>query len=75
MAEPLLHLGDIRIMREGIGRRSCPHRMDAQTIHLDGEACLSAVLLHHVAVDRVGVYGLVELTGAGVPHRSKERAS
>ena len=51
MAEPLLHLGDIAVVGESIGRRRGAERMHAEAIDLGADAGLKAVLAYDVAVD------------------------
>lgn len=60
MAEPLLNLGDIGLMRERVGSRGGAQRMHAQPIDFGADAGLQAVMAHDVAVDRGGIEGSVQ---------------
>jgi hypothetical protein len=67
VAEPFLHLGDVRLMVERIGDGRRAQRMDA-----DPEAELRRIAPHQ-PVDHVGIERLVEPAGAVVPDRPEER--
>ena len=55
MAEPFLHLGDIGLMRKGIGGGRRPHRMHAEAVDFDVQAGFLAVLPHDVPINRIRV--------------------
>jgi hypothetical protein len=61
MAEPLLDLGDVGVVEQGIGAGGGAERMGAE--HLDGTEADLAELGDHDLVDAVGGHRLVDLTG------------
>ena len=73
MAEPLLNLGDIGLVGEGVGGGGSAEGMHAQAVDLGADAGLQAVLAHNVAVERGGVKGTVEFfRGAVVADGAEE---
>jgi hypothetical protein len=44
MPQPLLHLADVSVMCEGVRRRGRPQQVHTEPAHVDGNACLHAVL-------------------------------
>jgi hypothetical protein len=57
MPEPELHLGDLRLVLEGIGGRRSLQGMDAQARHRVEQSHLAGILLHDVPVDGYRVQG------------------
>jgi hypothetical protein len=51
MSEPFLHLGDTRLVRQVVPRRSRPHGLHAQAGYLDIDTPLLAELHDDIAVD------------------------
>jgi hypothetical protein len=52
MAEPFLHLGDVRFMRERIGRGRHAQRVHAESVNLGVDAGCASVLDGDIALDR-----------------------
>jgi len=74
VAEPLLDLGDIGLMRErGRGRR-CAQRMDTEAVHFGADTGLQPILPHSISISRRGIERAVELARAIVGHRTKHGA-
>jgi len=72
MAEPLLDLGDVGIVRQGIGSGRCAQRVNAQPDNFGTDARFSSVFAHDVAVHRTGIEVPVETAGAVVFDRAKQ---
>jgi hypothetical protein len=53
MPEPLLHLGDVRVVRQSIRGGRGPQGMDAEAVDIGGDADLLAVVADNVRVDRI----------------------
>ena len=74
MSQPLLHLGDVRIVVEGVGRGRSPQGVHAEAAHLGADARCKTVLADDVAIDRGRVERAIEAFGAAVvPDRPKQR--
>jgi hypothetical protein len=68
MAKPLLHLGDIGLVRERVGRRRGAQRMHTQAVNLGVDAGFPAIFLHDIPIDRCRIEMPAKATGAIVFH-------
>ncbi len=68
VSQPLLHFGDVRLVRERVCCRWCPERMHAQPVNLGIDACDLAVLADDVAIDGARLKMLFQLPYAVVFH-------
>src|SRR5712692_4812717 len=73
MPQPLLHFGDVRVVRQCIGGGCGTLGMDAEAVHICIDAYHSTVMLHNVVVDRIRMQMLSEDLGNVVLHRPEER--
>lgn len=73
MPEPFLHLRDIGFVRERVGSRGGPERMDAQAVHLGVDAGSKAVVPHDVAVDGSGIERPVQLLWRAIVPAGRQR--
>ena len=74
MTEPLLHFGDIRLVRECVRGGGGAERMHAQSVNLGVDASGQALMPHDVPVDRCWVKRPVQLfRRAIVFDRAEER--
>ena len=71
VSQPLLHLGNVRVMRQRIGGGRGTQRMHAETMHIGIDADHGAVVLHNPLVDRIRMEMLREYLGDIVLHRPK----
>ena len=74
VAQPLLHLGNVGAVRQGVGRGGGPQRMDAEALHRRVDAHLLAVAPDDVLVDRGRVERLGERAGGVVFDRPEQRS-
>ena len=73
MAEPLLDLGNIGIVRQSIGGGRRAQRMDTEAVDFGADAGFPAVFDDDVAVDRSWIERPVEAAGAVVFDRAEQR--
>ena len=73
MPEPLLHLGNIGVVRQGIGRRGGTQGMHAKSVYIGIDAHHRTVALYNALVHRIRMQVLREYLGDVVLHRPKER--
>ena len=59
MPQPGLHIGNVRLILEGVGCRCCPQGMKAQPIQRDSD--LASVIFHH-GINAVSGDGLIQLS-------------
>jgi hypothetical protein len=64
MAEPLLYLGFIGLMRERIRGSGGAQRMDAQPVYFGADTGFKSVLPHNILIHRRGIERAVELARA-----------
>ena len=74
MAQPFLHLGNIGIVLQSVGRRRRPQRMHAEAVNIPVDAHLLPIAPHDLLIDRSGVEGFSEGPGRVVLHRTKQRS-
>src|SRR5712691_9484231 len=72
MPQPLLHFGNVRIMRQGIRRRGGTQRVHAEAMHISIDAHHSTVVLHYPLVHRIRMQMLGENLGDVILHRPEE---
>lgn len=74
VAEPLLHFGDIRFVRQRVRRCCRAHRVYAKTIYFRMYAGFAAIFYDDVAVDGTGIERFFQRACAIVPDRTEKRA-
>ena len=74
MPQPLLHLGDVGIVGQGVGGRRGPHGMHTDARDGVNQADLTGIMPHNVLVDGYGMQGFGEGLRAVVLDGSEERA-
>ena len=74
MSEPLLHLGNVAVVRKGVCSAGGAERMYAQAIDLSADAGLKAVLPYDVAVDRAQIERAVQASRPIIPNRTERSA-
>lgn len=67
--EPLLNLGDVRLVLKRVGRGRRAERVDTEADDVDLRLC--GVLPHHAVIDRGSGEGLIE-RAARIHHRSEQ---
>jgi hypothetical protein len=72
--QPLLHLGDVGMMREGVRRRGRAQRVYTEPMHVDGDAYRCAVVFDHLVIHGFGIQRFAELAGRIILHRPKQRS-
>jgi hypothetical protein len=75
MPQPLLHLGNVRVMRQGIGGGSGTQRMHAEAMHLGVDPDHGSIALYYPLVHRIRMQVLRQRLGDIVLPRSKKRAA
>jgi hypothetical protein len=73
MPQPLLHLGNVRVMRERIGRRSSTQRMHAETVHIGVDAHECAVMPDNLLINGSWMQVFGENLCDVILHRTKQR--
>src|SRR5215831_4231272 len=75
MPQPLLHFGNVRIMRQCVRRCRRAKRVHTEPVHIDRDTYRFAVALHDLLIDRFGMKGLSELACCVVLDRSNNGPS
>src|SRR5437762_2627707 len=66
MAEPLLDLGDVGLVREGVGSSGGAQGVHAQAVHFGADAGGQAVMANDVPVDGSGIERAIQFFGSAV---------
>lgn len=74
VAQPLLHLGNVGLMCERVGRRRRAQRVHADPVHLLCQPDLIAIVAHDLSLHRSGLEWLPELAAAAVAFRAEQWA-
>ena len=74
MTEPLLHLGDVCLVRKSIGGGSCPHGMHAQSVDFDTQASFRSILFHNIPVNGIRIERFFQCAGQVITHGAEEGA-
>ncbi len=74
VAEPLLDLSDIGLMRQRIGGGSGTQRMDAEAVHFGADPSFQSIFSHNISIHRGGIERAVEVAGAVVGDWTKHGA-
>lgn len=73
MAQPLLHLGDVRLIGERICGRRRPHRAYTEAHGFSCNACRLCILHDDVAVDGTRITVPVQRSSPVICHRPEQR--
>ena len=72
MTEPLLHLGDVCLLREGVDRSSRAHRMHTYSDCFSADTRRLSILDDDIPVDGAGIEMHFECAGAIVCHWAEQ---
>jgi hypothetical protein len=73
VAEPLLDIGNVGLVRKGVSCGRCPQRVDAKAVHLAVDAGFEAVITHDVAIDRSRIERPIQLFRGAVIFNGPEQ--
>ena len=71
MAEPLLDLGDIGLVRKRVGGGRCAQGVHAEPVYFGADTGLQPIFPHNISIDGSGVERAIELPRPVVRHRTK----